>query len=324
MSDRTPTPVPLAIYRDLRVGMVIITLMVFVAILIEELSATCWQFALSAYYYTSAHSILIAALLALGVLLILYRGTNDTEDAFLTLAGVSALMIAMVPQGRPELLCGQGDLPSQFEPAIRPNVWTVVLALIAGWLWTAWLHYRNHTRHARSPLGIVALCIFWLIMALGAIALVFFPAWFNAHIHGIAGVLMLSSFIVTVFGAAYVVGHEDEAKSPHRRRYQWCYRGIAGAMVVTLIAVIALHLIHPRWQLWVLLMESLVILEFAAYWAVQTFELWKTPDRRARLPDEAQQRLEEQRATGGGFAGMRAELSRARSESSDARLLPLL
>src|SRR5689334_24995118 len=126
MNNPKPTPITLAIFRDVRVGMVIVTLMVFVAIVFEQLSATCWQFALSAYYYTSAHSILIAALLALGALFIMYKGSNDTEDVLLNLAGVSALMIAMVPQGRPSPLCGKNDLPPQFVPAIQPNVSTIV------------------------------------------------------------------------------------------------------------------------------------------------------------------------------------------------------
>ncbi|ORA99269.1 hypothetical protein BST30_24690 [Mycobacterium mantenii] len=304
--------------------MVIITLMLGVAILIEQLSATCWQFAISAYYYTSAHSIMIAALLALGTLLIMYKGSSDTEDVSLTLAGVSALMIAMVPQGRPTNLCGRNDLPPQFEPAIEPNVWAVVVALIVGWLAMTVLHWRNHTRHKRSLLGTLGLWIFWPIMALGFIALVFFPGWFNAHVHGIAGFLLLASFIITVFCAAYVVGREDIVKSPHRDRYKWWYRVIAWAMVGTLIAVVALHLRHPGWELWVLLMEGLVIIEFALYWAVQTVELWDSPDRKERLPDDVQRWIEEERTAGGGFARMRSELSERHDDRQGGRLLPLL
>ena len=324
MNDRKPTPITLAIYRDLRVGMVIITLMLGVAILIEKLTATCWQFAISAYYYTSAHSILIAALLALGTLLIMYKGSSDTEDASLTLAGVSALMIAMVPQDRPTNLCGRNDLPPQFEPAVQPNVWAVVIALIVGWVAMAVLHWRNHTRHKRSPLGTLAVWIFWLIMALGFIALVFCPDWFNAKIHGIAGFLLLSSFIITVFCAAYVVGQEDIAKSPHRRCYQWCYRLIALAMVGTLIWVVALHLKHPKWELWVLLFEAAVIIEFAVYWAVQTCELWNSPDRRQRLPDDVQRWLEDERKKGGGFAGFRSAAAGPHDARPGGWLLRLL
>lgn len=326
MNDQNPTPITLAIYRDLRVGMVIVTLMVFVAIVIEQLSATCWQFALSAYYYTSAHSILIAALLALGTLFIVYKGSNDTEDALLTLAGVSALMIAMVPQGppTPKERCGQHDLPSEFEPAIGPNVWAVVVALFVGWSAMAFLHWRNHTRHKRSPLGTVALWIFWVIMALGFIALVFFPDWFYAHIHGAAGFLMLLSFIITVFCAALVVGQEDSVKSPNKDGYKWCYRIVAGVMVVTLIAVVAVHLKHRGWEPWVIWLESAVIIEFALYWAIQTWELWNSPDRRGRLPDDVQRRLADKRKKDGGFRGFRSDPTEPPDEGPGGRILPLL
>jgi hypothetical protein len=324
MNDQKPPPITLAIYRDLRVGMVIVTLMVFVAIVIEQLAATCWQFTLSAYYYTSAHSILIAALLALGTLFIIYKGSNDTEDVLLTLAGVSALMIAMVPQGRPTELCGRNDLPEQFEPAIQPNVWAVVVALIVGWSVMALLHLFNHTRHKRSPLGTVALWAFWLIMAVGFIALVFFPDRFYAHIHGVAGVLMLLSFIITVFCAAYVVGQEDTVKSPHRRRYKWCYWIIAGLMALTLIVVVAVHLKHPGWEPLVIWLESAVIIEFALYWAIQTWELWNSPDRRGRLPDDVQRRLADKQTKDGGFRGFKSDPTGPPDEGPGGRILPLL
>lgn len=326
MNDQKPIPITLAIYRDVRVGMVIVTLMVFVAIVMEQLSATCWQFALSAYYYTSAHSILIAALLALGALFIMYKGSNDTENVLLNLAGVSALMIAMVPQGplTPKERCGQHDLPAQFVPATQPNVWTVVVALLVGWLVMAVLHWRKHSRHRRSPLGAVALLFFWVIMALGFIALVFFPNRFYAHIHGISGVLMLLSFIITVFCAALVVGQEDTEKSPHKDRYMWFYRIIAVVMVVTLFAVVAVHLKHPRWEPWVIWLESAVILEFALYWAIQTWELWNSPDRIGRLPDDVQRRLADKRKNDGGFRGFRSDQSAPPDEGPGGRILPLL
>lgn len=326
MNNQRPTPITLAIYRDVRVGMVIVTLMVFVAIVIEQLSATCWQFALSAYYYTSAHSILIAALLALGALFIMYRGSNDTEDVLLNLAGVSALMIAMVPQGplTKKERCGQYDLPDGFVPAIQPNVWTVVVALIVGWSAMSVLHSRNHTRHKRSPLGAVALSIFWVIMALGLIALVFFPNRFYAHIHGISGVLMLLSFIITVFCAALVVRQEDTDKAPHKDGYKWFYWIIAGVMVVTLIGVIAVHLKHPGWEPWVIWLESAVILEFALYWAIQTWELWNSPDRIGRLPDDVQRRLADKRTKDNGIRGFRSDPTGPPDEGPGGRILPLL
>jgi hypothetical protein len=242
----------------------------------------------------------------------------------LNLAGVSALMIAMVPQGRPSPLCGTFDLPRQFVPAIQPNVWTIVVALIVGWSAMGLLNRCNHTRHKRSFLGTVALCIFWLIMAVGLIALVFFPNWFYAHIHGISGALMLLSFIITVFCAAYVVAREDTAKSPHKDRYKWFYRIIAVAMAVTFIVVVAVHLKHPGWEPWVIWFESAVIFEFAVYWAVQTCELWDSPDRIGRLPADVQRRLADIRLKNGGFRGFRSEWTGSPEKAPGGRLLPLL
>lgn len=326
MNNQNPTPITLAIYRDVRVGMVIVALMVFVAIAIEQLSATCWQFALSAYYYTSVHSILIAALLALGALFIMYKGSNDTENALLSLAGVSAMMIAMVPQGplTEKERCGQHDLPAAFVPAVQPNVWTVAVALFAGWSTMVVLHWRKHTRHKKSPLGTLAVGLFWLIMVLGFIALARFPDWFKANIHGIAGFLMLLSFIITVFCAALVVGQEDTDKSPHKDRYKRFYWIIAGVMVVTLIAVVTVHLKHPGWEPWVIWLESAVILEFALYWAIQTWELWNSPDRIGRLPDDVQRRLADKRTKDGGIRGFRSDLTGPPDEGLGGRILPLL
>ena len=84
----TPAPIALVTYRDLHVGGDRILVMVFAAVIIERVPATCWHRAVGAYYYTSAHSIVIAALLALGTLFIVYKGSSDTEDVLLTLAGV--------------------------------------------------------------------------------------------------------------------------------------------------------------------------------------------------------------------------------------------
>ena len=79
-----PIPNTLATYRDVRVSMVVIMIMLFVGVIIEKLTASCWQLAISAYYYTTAHSIVIAASLALGTLFIVHRGSSDTEDVLLT------------------------------------------------------------------------------------------------------------------------------------------------------------------------------------------------------------------------------------------------
>jgi hypothetical protein len=270
--------------------MVVLMVMLAAGVIIEKISARCWQSAISAYYYTSAHSIVTGALLALGTLFIIYRGSSDTEDVLLTLAGVSALTAAMVPQGRPvpppPLCPGPADLPPGHfvEAAVLPNVWAVAIALGLGYLviWSVmlWQWRRGDPPEQRRLGGIVSLCVFWLIMAVDLIALLFFRDKFLEHAHGAAGVLLLSAFIATTFCTAYVVGREDPSKSPHQRCYKCIYWGIAWLMLATLISVVILHLVVHHW---VLVIEVALILEFAAYWVVQTVDLWKTPDRSGRL-----------------------------------------
>lgn len=315
-----PIPITLAVYRDVRVGMVVIMVMLAAAIIIEKLSATCWQLAISAYYYTSAHSIVIAALLALGALFIVYKGSSDTEDVLLTLAGVSALVAAMVPQGRPDSLCGPADLPPQYnvDAVIRPNVWAVVIGLLLGWALMFWQSRRNRTQVIMRPGGTLALVFFWLVMVVALCAFLFDKRHFKEYAHGIAGLLMLSSFIATTFCTAYLAGRQNDAKA-----YRRFYRIIAVVMVVTLIAVVAAHLAHRGWEFWVLVIESALILEFAAYWVVQTIELWTIPDRRDHLAEDDKNLLAKRQATG-GLTGFKAGLADARNQPPGRKLLPFL
>ena len=129
---------------------------------------------------------------------------------------------------------------------------------------------------------------------------------------------------VTVFHAAYLVGQEK--KSPHRHRYQVFYWVIAVLMLVTLIAVVTLQLVRPHLMkdLEIIVLESALILEFAAYWVGQTIELWDSLDRRERLPEDARNRLAEGRTTR-GLRGLKSELFEARTDHPRGqRLLRLL
>jgi hypothetical protein len=319
-----PTPMLLAIYREIRVGMAVVMVMLAAAVLVERIRATRLQSALSEYYYTSAHSIFIATLLALSTLFFVYKGRNDTEDALLTLAGVCTFTAALVPQGWPVKVYGPDGLKDYNPgPAILPNVYAIAAALVLGWVLVWWQRRRNRSRQTRSLGGTLSLYFLRLVVAVGLIALVVSPDGFIKHAHGAAGTLMIFSFIATVFCTAYVVGQQGE------RRYQRFYRATAVVMLVTLIAVVTAHLVLRDWMgdLWIIVLETLLILEFAAYWVVQTIELWDRPDPREGLPDGARRRL----AEGRGLRRLRNELDQARNELAEARqkpsgqrLLPLL
>lgn len=256
-------------YRYLRGGMAVMIVLLGTAVLVERFRATCWQTSLSAYYYTSAHAVFIAALCALGAMLIVYKGGNDTEDVLLNLAGILAFVVAMVPTSRPLLLCGTAGLDVVGQYAIS-NTWAVVVALAVSRVASWWMYHRTGTRPRRSALGTAALWLQRALLAIGLGALALAPRWFRDNAHGVAAVAMFAAIIATVAITALVV---------EAGRYRRVYQSILIAMVLTLAAAVCLHLVLDGFNHAVILVEAALVAEFAVYWMVQTVELWGTTTR---------------------------------------------
>jgi hypothetical protein len=312
-------------YRYLRGGMAVMIVMLGAAVIGERLTATCWQTSISAYYFTTAHSIFIAALCALGVQFIVYKGSSDTEDVLLTLAGILAFIVAMVPTTRPVLLCGRYGLPAEYDVkhAITNNVLAVVIALAIARIVSWWLYRRTKTTVPKSVLGTVSMYLLRAIMAVGLVAVIFFRDRFDSNAHGVAAVIMFLAIIITVVTTAFLVSRQEEAKSPHRHLYYVVYQSIAVAMIVTLSAVVVLHFVLDSWNHWVIVVETALILEFTVYWVIQTIELWGTPNRFELLPDADQPKLAQRRNTRGP-AGLLPELVEATKSPVKERLLTAL
>ncbi len=312
-------------YRYLRGGMAVMIVMLGTAVIGERLTAACWQTSISAYYFTTAHSIFIAALCALGVQFIVYKGSSDTEDVLLTLAGILAFIVAMVPTTRPVLLCGRYGLPADYDVkhAITNNVWAVVIALVIARAVSWWLYRSTNTIRPKSVLGTVSMYLLRAIMAVSFVSFIFFQNRFDSTAHGIAAVIMFLAIITTVVTTAFLVSRQDDAKSPHRHLYYVLYQAIAAAMIVTLIAVVVLHLALDSWNHWVIVVETALILEFTVYWVIQTVELWRTPNRFELLPDADQPQLAQRRRTRGP-AGLLSEVVRLTRPPVQERLLTAL
>lgn len=291
----TQRDVALETYRYLRGGMPVMIVMLTAAVLFERIRADCWQTSISAYYFTSAHAVFIASVCATGAMFIVYRGSTDTEDALLNLAGVLAFVVAMVPTTRPVLECGTALAPGELElgAVVRANMWAVVIALALSRVASWWLHRRTRTSTPMSPLGRVATWIQRLIFAAGLATLIFAPDWFTANAHGIAAMLMFAAMIVTVFITAFLSGRQDDAKCPNRAVYHRLYHAIAVAMVLTLAVTVTLHRTLDGFNHAVLIAEAALIAEFGAYWLIQTIELWRAGTRDELMSPEActQQRL---------------------------------
>ena len=256
-------------YRYLRGGMVVMIVLLGAAVLIERRHASCWQTTISAYYFTSAHAVFIAALCVIGALLIVYEGSSDTEDALLNFAGILAFVVAMVPTSRPVLLCGSAILDVGGRSAIV-NTWAVVVALVVSRAASWWLHHRNATTPTRSPLGTAAVWVQRVALTAGVVVLALAPDWFGANAHGVAAVAMFGAIILTVAIAAFTAGNT---------RYRHTYQVIAACMAVTLLAAVVLHYLLDGFNHAIIVVEAALIGEFAIYWMVQTVELWGSVTR---------------------------------------------
>lgn len=256
-------------YRYLRGGMAVMIVLLGTAVLAERWRASCWQTSISAYYFTSAHAVFIAALCAIGAMLIVYKGSNDTEDVLLNLAGILAFIVAMVPTSRPVMLCGRADLAIGNESALI-NTWAVAIALAVSRAASWWMYRRTGTAPQRSSLGTAAVRVQRALLAVGVVTLAVAPEWFRANAHGVAAVAMFAAIISTVAISAFVVG---------RGRYRVMYQLISVSMVLTLVAAVALHQLLDGFNHAVIVVEAALIVEFAVYWVVQTIELWGTTTR---------------------------------------------
>jgi hypothetical protein len=276
-------------YRYLRGGIPVMLAMLLAALIIERVSATCWQTSISAYYYTAVHAVFIGSICAIGTLLVVYKGSNDTEDVLLNLAGILAFVVALVPTTRPVLLCGASALPvdTVSEHAVVANVWALVVALALSRTASWWMYRRTGTGRSRSPLGTVAVWVQRAVFAVGLVTLIAVPKWFVTNAHGIAAAAMFASIIATVFITAFITD-KGEVQSTNPALYQRIYRFIAVLMALTLIAAVAVHLALDNFNHVVLVVEVVLIFLFGGYWVVQTVEKWKPPPPEERVVAQKQ------------------------------------
>lgn len=320
MPEQRARDLTLDTYRYLRGGMVVMVVMLGVGVIGAAVSSRCWQGSISAYYYSPAHSVFIASVCAIGVLMIVYRGSTDTEDALLNVAGMAAFIVAFVPTNPVEGHCGEQGPWAKWGPAITNNVWAIVVALVFARV-AVWVLYRStHTGMRRSLGGEVTVWTLRLLAVVGMIGFVFFRPLFDAQAHNVAAIAMFLAIIATVGVTAFLVRRQQPTPQvPHPNRYLRLYQAIAGLMFITLILVMALRLVVNGWSQWVLVLEALLILEFAAYWVLQTIELWTTPNRVELIPERLRTQLVHGRAVPGP-AGLVNEVRQLRELSPEERV----
>lgn len=264
-------------YRYLRISMVGAVVLLGVSILIERTKVDCWQTSVSAYYYTPVRAIFVGVLMAIGLCLIVIKGSTAFEDGTLNAAGMLAPLVAVAPttevgfcwsRAPGQFPVNDGVLAPWVTENIDNNVTALLITGIAGLVVAAIIASIVTTNvkavaEVGDPgmrLGLLAAMIFLL----GGAAL--FVLWdgFNTRAHGVAAVLMFLFLVLAVGGNAW-----QRRRDPAPRPYFWLYTTIAVAMLLAPAIMVPIG-----WEHMVLVLEATEILLFACFWLVQTREHW--------------------------------------------------
>jgi hypothetical protein len=279
MTDRTDIAA-IKTYRYLRISMVGAVVLLGVSILIERSNVDCWQTSVSAYYYTPVRAVFVGVMMAIGLCLIVIKGSTTWEDATLNAAGMLAPIVAVVPTTDVGVCWSQspgrlpvdddGNLAAWVTANIDNNVTALLITGIVGLLVAALIAsiVTNNVRAVAEVgdpgmrLGLLAAMVFLLAGA------ALFVVWdnFETYAHGFAAVLMFAFLALAVGGNAW-----GRRRDPGRRTYFWWYASIAAAMV---IAPIIMFPLSSSWNHMVLVLEATQISLFAIFWLVQTREHW--------------------------------------------------
>lgn len=252
-------------WRYIRLAMAVLVVGLAVAIVDDWISvhSDCLQTSISAYYYTSVHAYFVGALIAIGVCLFCLKGSTESEDVALNLAGIFALVVGLVPTPHP----GRCGVVSGTTQHIHDNVVNNVTALlVVGALALAILGaLMLKARLSRAArIGYVIAAVLWLG---GGAVFIAADHFFVKQAHPIAAALMfLCIFVVVCINAR---DYEAKGHATWVRNYYWAIAVAMGLAIVGFLVAGALG-----WSYWIFGIESALIVLFAAFWLMQTNDLW--------------------------------------------------
>lgn len=301
-------------YRYVRLALMALVVLLAASLFITWWHAADWQTSISAYYYTSSHSIFIASLCAVGACLIVYQGRTTTEDALLNFSGLLAFVVGLVPTGR-EPLEGPG-LPRDFDTALfaENSMWALLVTSVLTGGAVALIQRRSRPpesavecppdlriptwlprMNARGMARAEQLLPWVLLVALlvGAALFIREPSAFVENAHGVAAFTMFGGIIAVVVHYAFYAAFREE----RRPQFVWAYAGLAAAMVVTVIVAWALHVFggDNRPSHGIIIVEAVLIAEFAAFWLIQSADLWSVEESKYWMgtPSELMTKIEQ-------------------------------
>jgi hypothetical protein len=269
-------------YGYLRLALAGLVLLLFAAVLVEFRATgfDCLQTSISAYWHTPARAVFVGVLVTMGVCLVALKGNTPGEDIALNFAGMLAPGVAFVPTGDPGTCSSVPIQPSDVAPAVANNMQALFVLGAVALAIGVWSARRSRAAGRVASTGIKGADLLGLLVAgavMGGGAVWFYVARdsFVARGHDFAAIPMFLAIVVAVWLNGRDVGKAmTQGSGPSgAAHYVRIYRGISTAMLLTLAATVAANFLSP-WDHLVLWVEVVLILLFAAFWLVQTKELW--------------------------------------------------
>ncbi|MDO8121288.1 hypothetical protein Q6346_08180 [Isoptericola sp. b490] len=265
-------------YRYLRVSVVAMALLLFVAIGLDVLAGGERFGSISGYFYSPVRSVFVGSLVAIGPALVAIKGRAGWEDVLLDLAGMVVPVVAFVP-ARQELgpdVCGgiQRCIPPDLVGAVGNNVAALIVLGVPVLVFAWWTGLRGGAPAVLA--GLVSATVAYLVLV------VWFVVWrgtFLAAGHDVAAV----AFFLLIAAVAWLNGRRAPERAQARVltpvRFAHAYRAIAGVMVATLVVTLATWVLQAAGALTapfgsVFVAETLLLVAFIAFWLLQTAENW--------------------------------------------------
>jgi FtsH-binding integral membrane protein len=262
-------------YRYLRLAMVLLVLMLFVAVGVEwgATGRRCFQDSLSAYYYTPVQAVFVGALVSIGVCMVVLKGNTEAEDVLLNLGGMLLPVVAFVPVPD-EGECRSVPVLLRDTPAYVSNNMTALLATgVVALVVVVVLLVRSDARPAGTAAHRVGTAVAAGVLVAGAAWFVVGRTSFLAGAHYVAAVGLFVCIVAVVVLNARGFRIARQLAVPSRRSFVNRYAVIAALMVVSAAGMgVAALLVH--WEHVLLWVEGTLIALFAVFWLSQTEELW--------------------------------------------------
>lgn len=269
-------------YAGLRSAMVLLVLLLFGSVIFQVVTTAatgepCLQPSLSAYYYTPARPVFIAAVCAIGACLIVYRGATDIENVALDFSGFLAFIVAFVPTSLQDGACDTSNVPSRAD-VLAASTNNVVVLFIVGALAVGATWWLPSPRYLLQDVRVSwSLVVSAVALLGGAVFFAVFPGLFAEYAHTAAAVALFIGFVVVV-----IVNARSRSARPRYR--QWCWVIALSMLATGALGIAGMVAGVDHIAFW---LETALIAEFAAFWIAQTIEFGTAPAPAAELTSES-------------------------------------